>query len=102
MVFLGGSREILEFFGVVGGYLVEKRGLLRNLENFRGFLWIFGGFRVVLDLVANIFQKQWALLEFLQTFEDRDKICGKFKGLDIICTGFIEFPNISSTEKPVD
>jgi hypothetical protein len=46
-VFSGGSWEILEYFGVVGGSLVQKIGLLWNLENLRGFLWIIGGFRVV-------------------------------------------------------
>jgi hypothetical protein len=28
MVFLGASREIMDFFGVVGGSLAQKTGLL--------------------------------------------------------------------------
>jgi hypothetical protein len=41
--FWGSSR----IFGVVGGSLAQKTGLLRNLGNFQEFLWNFGGFKVV-------------------------------------------------------
>jgi hypothetical protein len=49
-VFLGVSREILEFFGVVGWSLVQKTGLLRNLEIF----WGFCGFLECLDGLGPI------------------------------------------------
>jgi hypothetical protein len=41
-------------------------------------------------------------VEFLQTSEDRGEICDKFRWLGVRFTWFIEFPNVSSMEKPVD
>jgi hypothetical protein len=65
---------------VVGGFWRKRQGLLWSLENFRGFFWIFGGFRVVYDLFVNIFRKPRALLEFLQTSKDCGKILDKYRG----------------------
>jgi hypothetical protein len=46
-VFLGGSRAILEFLEWLEGLGAKDKGLLQNLEIFRGFLWFFGVFGVV-------------------------------------------------------
>jgi hypothetical protein len=47
---------------VVGGYLAQKTGLMRNLGIFRDFLWIFGVFGAVQDLFVIIFLKLRALV----------------------------------------
>jgi hypothetical protein len=62
MVFIGGSCGSSGIFGVVGGSLAQKTGLLWNLGIFQGFLWIFGVFGALQDQFVIIFLKPIALL----------------------------------------
>jgi hypothetical protein len=47
MVFSRGSEVILGFWEWLKGFGVKDRGSRGVWEFFRGFFWIFGGFRVV-------------------------------------------------------
>jgi hypothetical protein len=57
MVFLGGSGGNSGIFGVVGGSWRKRKGLLQNLDFFRGFLWIFCSVWSGLGHICNYFSE---------------------------------------------
>jgi hypothetical protein len=55
-----------------------------------------------LEPICNYFWKPRALLEFLQTSEDHDEICNKYRGFGVRFVVLSKFPNLLATEKSVD
>jgi hypothetical protein len=102
MVFLEGSREYLWNFRVVEGFWHKRQGLLWSLENFQGFLWIFGVFGEVYDLLVNSFQIRGVLLNFFQVHRNSELIYNKSRSFFAKFVGIIGFWNYFSTVKFVD